>query len=75
MIKFRIEYDDTPDGAVDKMSEKLRLFGILVKPLEGGDGFEEYQIIRDPGLSDESHSLDLLLNHMLEDDPELFGEL
>jgi len=75
MIKFRIDYDDNPNSVVDKMSEKLRLFGIIVKQLEGGDGFIDYQIIRDPGLSDESHSLDLLLNHMLEDDPELFGEL
>jgi hypothetical protein len=75
MIKFRIDYDDTPDQVVDKVAEKLRLFGVLIKPLGGGDGFDEYQIIRDPGLEDESHSFDLMMNHMLEDDPDLMGEL
>jgi hypothetical protein len=75
MIKFKIEYDDQPNDVVDKMAAKLKLFGILIKPLDGGDGFEEYEIIRDPGLEDESHSLDLLMNHMLEDDPELFGDI
>lgn len=73
MIKFKVEYDDTPDRVVEKMAEKLKLFGILVKQLDGGDGFEEYQIIRDPGLEDEDHSFDLMMNHMIEDDPELFG--
>lgn len=75
MIKFRVEYDDTPDQVVDKAAAKLRLFGVLIKPLGGGDGFEEYEIIRDPGLDDEMHSFDLMMNHMLEDDPDLMGEL
>jgi hypothetical protein len=75
MIKVKIEYDDQPNDVVDKMAAKLKLFGVLVKQLEGGDGFEEYEIIRDPGLEDESHSFDLMMNHMIEDDPDLMGEL
>lgn len=75
MSKIRIEYDDTPDGVMDKVTAKLKYFGIIIKQLDGGDGFEEYEVIRDPGLDDEMHSLDLMMNKMIDDDPELFDDL
>lgn len=75
MSKIRIEYDDTPDEVMDKVIAKLKYFGIIIKQLDGGDGFEEYEVIRDPGLEDDLHSFDLMMNKMIDDDPELFDDL
>ena len=75
MSKIRIEYNDQPNDVMDKVIAKLKYFGIIIKQLDGGDGFEEYEIIRDPGLEDESHSFYLMMNKMIDDDPELFKDL
>lgn len=42
--KFRVVYDDMPNDIVDKVSEKLKSFGLYIQELEGGDGFVEYEI-------------------------------
>ena len=44
MKKFRIVYDDQPNDVVDKIAEKLEVFGIYIQELDGGDGFMEYEI-------------------------------
>ena len=75
MSKIRIEYDDRPNDVMDKVIAKLKYFGIIIKQLDGGDGFEEYEVIRDPGLEDDLHSFDLMMNKMIDDDPELFDDL
>jgi hypothetical protein len=47
-MKFKIHYDDQPTDGVDRLSSILKSeFGITVTQLDGGDGFEEYEVIKD----------------------------
>ena len=46
MSKVKIWYDNTPNEVVDKISSEIDSFGITIEQLEGGDGFEEYEITR-----------------------------
>jgi hypothetical protein len=43
---FKIYYDDQLTDVVDKITSKLEQFGLKVTQLDGGDGFEEYEITR-----------------------------
>jgi hypothetical protein len=44
--KFRITYDDNQHDVLDKISSKLKEFGLTIKQLEGGDGWVEYEIVK-----------------------------
>jgi hypothetical protein len=47
-MKFKIHYDDQPNDGVDRLASILKKeFGITVTQLDGGDGFEEYEVIKD----------------------------
>ena len=43
-VKFKIKYDDQPNEVVDIIESKLRSFGLEIVELDGGDGFNEYEI-------------------------------
>jgi hypothetical protein len=44
MSKFKVFYDDQPDNGVDRLASLIEKFGIKVERLEGGDGFEEFEV-------------------------------
>lgn len=44
--KFKIIYDDQLEGVVNKISSKLEQFGLAINELDGGDGYNEYEIIK-----------------------------
>ena len=47
-MKFKIHYDDQPNDGVDRLASILKKeFGITVNQLDGGDGYEEYEVIKD----------------------------
>ncbi len=46
MSKFTIEYDDQLDEAVNKVSEALHEHGLTIEYGEGGDGTQEYVILK-----------------------------
>jgi hypothetical protein len=46
MAKFKVWYDDQPNEVVDTIDANLAEFGLEIKELEGGDGFNEYEIIK-----------------------------
>lgn len=41
---IKITYDDQPNDVVDKISSKLKSFGLELVELDGGDGYIEYLI-------------------------------
>lgn len=43
-VKFKIYYDDQPNEVVDKLASQLQSFGLEIIELDGGDGFNEYEI-------------------------------
>ena len=45
MNKFKVYYDDQPNDGVDRLSSIIEKFGIQVFRLEGGDGFEEFEVV------------------------------
>jgi len=44
MNKFKVFYDDQPDDGVNRLSSIIEKFGIQVIRLDGGDGFEEFEV-------------------------------
>lgn len=42
--KFKIYYDDQPNDVVDRISTLLYEFGLIIRELDGGDGWVEYEI-------------------------------
>lgn len=44
MSKFRIEYDDQLDEAVEKISKALAEHNLTIEYGDGGDGYQEYEI-------------------------------
>lgn len=45
-MKFKVMYDDQPNEVVDTISDKLAQFGLTINELDGGDGFNEYEIVK-----------------------------
>ena len=43
-VKFNIWYDDEPNDVVDKIATQLKSYGLEIIELDGGDGFNEYEI-------------------------------
>lgn len=44
-MKFKVYYDDQPNDGVDRLTSILKSqFKIVVNQLDGGDGFEEYEV-------------------------------
>jgi hypothetical protein len=44
-MKFKVYYDDQPNDGVDRLASILKSqFEIVVNQLDGGDGFEEYEV-------------------------------
>jgi len=44
-MKFKVYYDDQPNYGVDRLASILKSqFEIVVNQLDGGDGFEEYEV-------------------------------
>jgi hypothetical protein len=47
--ELRIEYDDQPDGVIDKVNAALKPLGLSFEYGDGGDGFVAYQLrVSDP---------------------------
>lgn len=46
MATFKIWYDDQPDDIVNKINSALQEFGLTIQELDGGDGFNEYEIVK-----------------------------
>lgn len=45
-IKFVIGYDDQPDDIVSTISNALKQFDLRITECDGGDGYQEYKIIK-----------------------------
>lgn len=44
-LKFRVWYDDDVYAIVDKISKKIKQFGLTIENIEGiNDGFEDFEI-------------------------------
>ena len=43
---FTIEHDDQPNDVVYRIAGALSILGFDIKELEGGDGFQEYKIVK-----------------------------
>ena len=48
-MKFRVFYDDQPYDGVNRLASIIEDFGIQVENLDGGDGFEEFEITCNKG--------------------------
>ena len=46
MTKFKIYYDDDQMNVIDKISAALKPFSLRIENQEGGDGWEEFEIIK-----------------------------
>ena len=46
---FKVYHDDTQDNVVSRISANLAMFGLTIKDVDGGDGWQEYQIVREGG--------------------------
>lgn len=46
MEKIKIYHDDDQMDVVDKISDRLKEFGLTIVSGEGGDGWVEYQIVQ-----------------------------
>lgn len=46
MNTFRVEHDDQPNAAVDRISSIITQFGLEIIEIEGGDGYIKYKIIK-----------------------------
>jgi len=43
--KFKVNYDDQLWDVVDRISSTLSKFDLAINELDGGDGFNEYEIV------------------------------
>ncbi len=43
---FRVYHDDNQLDVVEIISYKLKEFGLTIKELDGGDGWDEYEIVK-----------------------------
>lgn len=59
MEEFTINYDDQPDDVVSKISAALTPYRLRIDMTEGGDGFQNYRVISDEEIADESPTIKL----------------
>lgn len=53
MEEFTINYDDQPDDVVSKISGALSAYRLRIDMTDGGDGYQNYQIISDKEIEDQ----------------------